>query len=263
LTLPGSSLFALTPPSVSIDLTEQVQAQKIADTALQEAEMANQAKSQFLATMSHEFRTPLNAILGFSDILSHQYLGPIGVTKYSEYAEDIRLSGEHLLSLVNDLLDISTIEAGKRSLIKENLLTEEIVSECVKTVIDRAQKKGISLVTKLPEKLPPLYADKRATKQILLNLLSNAIKFTPEGGKITVSAKALKKNTKLTITDTGIGIPHDKLTNLTEPFTKVEKDFLTTDKGWGLGLAITQSLIDLHASYGVNGPGLPSSGHSE
>lgn len=217
-----------------------------ATAALVEAEQASQAKSEFLATMSHEFRTPLNAILGFSDIISHQYLGPHGQRKYMEYAEDIHSSGEHLLEMVNDLLDISAIEAGKQSLNKELLTVNEMVAESFSAIGQKAQEKDIELLTEISETLPPLYADKRATRQILLNLLTNAVKFTLEGGRITVSAKASKQKITLKVADTGQGIPAERLPNLTEPFTKGAVNPHRTVDGWGLGLAITKSLIDLH-----------------
>ena len=170
--------------------------------------------------------------------------GPIS-DNYREYAVDIQSSGEHLLELVNDLLDISTIEAGKQSLVKEKLSTNEIVTECERVVEERARSHGIDLVTTVPKDLPPLYADKRATKQILLNLLSNAVKFTPQGGKITVSVKASKRNTTLKIADTGKGIAAEKLPILTDSFTRVDRDPYLAEEGWGLGLTITKSLIDL------------------
>jgi signal transduction histidine kinase len=217
-----------------------------ATEALAEAEQASQAKSEFLATMSHELRTPLNAILGFSDIISHQYLGPHGEKKYMEYAEDIHSSGEHLLELVNDLLDISAIEAGKQSLNKEMLTVNEMVAESFNAVGRKAQEKDIELLTEISETLPPLYADKRAIRQILLNLLTNAVKFTLDGGRITVSAKAAKQKIILKVADTGQGIPAERLPNLTEPFTKGAVEPHKTVDGWGLGLAITKSLIDLH-----------------
>ncbi len=213
--------------------------------AQENAETANRAKSEFLAHMSHEFRTPLNAIIGFADILSHQYFGKIG-DKNQEYAHDIRSSGEHLLTLVNDILDLSTIEAGKQSLVKEKLSTGEVVGECVRIVGEKAYSNGIELFAEVPDDLPPLYVDKRAFKQILLNLLSNAVKFTPQSGKITLSMKASKKNTTMEITDTGKGISSEKLPELTNPFSRADTDPYMSEQGWGLGLAITKSLIDLH-----------------
>jgi PAS domain S-box-containing protein len=227
------------------NITERKQAGKNLQAALAEAKEANKAKSEFLATMSHEFRTPLNAILGFADILSNQYFGPID-NKYKEYADDIYSSGEHLLTLVNDILDLSTIEAGKQSLAKDKLSTEEVVRECVRIVSEKAYSSGIDLITEVPKDLPPLFADKRAYKQILLNLLSNAVKFTPQSGRVTVSAKASKRNTTLKIADTGRGIPANKLPKLTDPFTRADNNPYLAEQGWGLGLAITKSLIDLH-----------------
>jgi two-component system cell cycle sensor histidine kinase PleC len=150
------------------------------------------------------------------------------------------------LELVNDILDLSAIEAGKQSLVKELLSPKEVLAECCKIVEDKAHSKGIKLVTKAPKGAASLYADRRASMQILLNLLSNAIKFTPEGGKITVTAKALKRNTTLQVTDTGRGIPPEKLPSLTNPFDRGEADPYRAEQGWGLGLSITQSLVDLH-----------------
>jgi two-component system, sensor histidine kinase and response regulator len=231
--------------SVSIDLTEQVQAQNVANAALRVAETANRAKSEFLAAMSHDFRTPLNAILGFAEILMRRDLGPSD-DKYREYAADIRSSGQHLLTLVNEILDIAAIEDGKQSLVKETLFTWKVVRDCKRIVAERARSNGIDMVTEVPKNLPLLYADKRAAMQILLNLLSNAIKFTPKGGKITVSAKASKRNTTLTVADTGKGIPADKLPNLIEPFKRANTDSFLTEESWGLGLTIAKSLVDLH-----------------
>lgn len=213
--------------------------------ALVDAERANNAKSEFLATMSHELRTPLNAILGFADIIGHQHLGPIE-KKYQEYAGDIQTSGEHLLALINEILDLSAIEAGKQSLVKVKLSTFEIVTECCKIVEDRARANGITLVTEIIGNLPPLYADKRAVRQILLNLLSNAIKFTPEDGRVTVSVEASELNTTFRIADTGKGIPPERLPKLTDPFIRTDNDPYLAEEGWGLGLTITQSLVDPH-----------------
>lgn len=211
-----------------------------------ELESANHAKSQFLAAVSHELRTPLNAIIGFSQILVGEHFGPIGEKRYQEYAKDIGSSGEHLLSLVDDLLDISTIEAGKKSLDKLKLPIASIIAECAEIVQEKAKDGGIKLEIDTPDDLPPLYADLRATKQILLNLLTNSIKFTPKDGRVTISAKATKKNTTIKIADTGIGIPAERLPKLTNVFVRAESDAYVAEKGWGLGLSITKSLVELH-----------------
>ncbi|NQU62281.1 MAG: HAMP domain-containing histidine kinase, partial [Rhodospirillales bacterium] len=217
--------------SVGFDLTEQVQ--------------ANQAKSEFLANMSHDLRTPLNAILGFADFISNQYFGPVG-DKYQEYAEDIHSSGELLLSLVNDILDLSAIEAGKRSLAKENLSITDVVTECEKFIEEKAKSLGIDLIVEVPKDLPSLYADRRAIMQILLNLLSNAVKFTPEGGKVVLRATATNEHHTIEVSDTGTGIPDDKIATITDPFVRGETDPHQTQEGTGLGLTIVKSLVDLH-----------------
>ncbi len=195
--------------------------------------------------MSHDLRTPLNAILGFADFISNQYFGPIS-DKYREYAKDIHSSGEHLLALVNDILDLSAIEAGTPSLDKENVSIPDIVTECEKIVGDRLKSHGIDLVTKVSENLRPIYADRRATRQILLNLLSNAAKFTPAGGKIMLSTAATNSHHTIEVSDTGVGIPADKLATITEPFVRGETDPHKTQESTGLGLAIVKSLVELH-----------------
>jgi len=217
--------------SVGFDLTEQVQ--------------ANKAKSEFLAHMSHDLRTPLNAILGFADFISNQYFGPVG-DKYQVYAKDIHSSGELLLSLVNDILDLSAIEVGKRSLAKENISITDVVTECEKFIAEKVKSLGIDLIVEVPKDHPPLYADRRAIMQILLNLLSNAVKFTPEGGKITLRATATNDHHSIEVSDTGTGIPADKIASISDPFVRGETDPHKSQEGTGLGLTIIKSLVDLH-----------------
>lgn len=214
--------------------------------AQQNAEKANQAKSQFLATMSHEFRTPLNAILGISDMLRGKYLGDIDSDEYIAYAADIYNSGRHLLDLINDILDISEIEAGKRTFNFEAFYTDNPLTECIKSVRPLADAEDIELTAEIASGLPALYADKRAFTQIVLNLLSNAIKFTLRGGAVTVSISHVSDSIVLRVTDTGIGIPAHVQDSITKPFAQGQSNPLVTQKGTGLGLAIVDSLVKTH-----------------
>ncbi|WP_332060325.1 ATP-binding protein [Bartonella sp. CB74] len=209
------------------------------------AESANKAKSEFLANMSHELRTPLNAILGFSDIMLQSTFGPLGSQRYKEYMHDIYNSGTHLLTLINDILDMSKIEAGRFTLDCKNIDLEPIISEAVRTLTPQAQEKNISVTTNIA---PELHAevDCRAMRQIFLNLISNAVKFTPSGGNIDVCAFQKKNNLVFKIKDTGVGIPQSAIKKLGQPFEQVENQFTKTHTGSGLGLAISRSLLELH-----------------
>jgi two-component system cell cycle sensor histidine kinase PleC len=209
------------------------------------AQQANTAKSEFLANMSHELRTPLNAINGFSEIMVHELMGPIGDKRYKEYAQDILTSGQHLLSLINDILDMAKIEAGKLSLNFEAVDIAFVIAEAVRLMRNRADAAGLELVAEVGA-LPEVQADDRAVKQILLNLLSNAIKFTPRGGVVKVKAEAFGDRVKISVTDTGIGISKDDLYRLARPFEQIESQHSKTQQGTGLGLALSKSLIELH-----------------
>ncbi len=228
------------------DISERKQVEKKLQVALIDAERANQAKSEFLATMSHEFRTPLNAILGFSEMLRLQYFGPLGADNYQGYAEDIHTSGEHMLDLVNDMLDIAAIEAGKRPMINEDVDVGKILSDCCRNFEPAANINGIVLSLDVPDDSPSIYTDKRSITQIVLNLLSNAVKFTGPGGIITVSAMPAEKELTIKVRDTGIGIPADKLSTITDPFTQTHSNPHITQIGTGLGLSIVKSLVEIN-----------------
>ncbi len=213
------------------------------------AEGANQAKSEFLANMSHELRTPLNAINGFSEIMVAEMYGPVGDPRYKDYAKDILNSGQHLLALINDILDMSKIEAGKMNLRFEAMSLEDVAEDALRLVRNRAEAAGLSLRLDFDD-LPDVEADYRAIKQVLLNLLSNAIKFTPRGGLITVHAQRrddpLGERVRISVQDTGIGIPPDDLARLAQPFEQIESQHAKTQQGTGLGLALTKSLVEMH-----------------
>ncbi|MEO4044811.1 ATP-binding protein [Hoeflea sp. CAU 1731] len=209
------------------------------------AEAANKAKSEFLANMSHELRTPLNAIIGFSEILQNRMFGPLGSEKYSEYADDIHSSGKHLLGVINDILDMSKIEAGRLRLDQETIDIAPLIDETLRLIAIQAENKSITIKSNIAEGLA-LFADRRAIKQILLNLLSNALKFSDEGGRITVRARRHKDAVTLTIEDKGIGIPAAALRKIGQPFEQVQNQFSKSKGGSGLGLAISRALTELH-----------------
>jgi two-component system cell cycle sensor histidine kinase PleC len=225
------------------ELARKYEAEKI------RAEAASQAKSDFLANMSHELRTPLNAINGFSEIMAAEMYGPVGDARYKDYARDILNSGQHLLALINDILDMAKIEAGKLTLRFEPVCLEEIAEDALRLVRNRAEAAGLSLILDFVD-LPDVEADHRAVKQVLLNLLSNSIKFTPRGGKITVRAELrddpLGQRIRVGVQDTGIGISPADLERLARPFEQVESQHSKTTQGTGLGLALTKSLVEMH-----------------
>ncbi|MBD0415880.1 PAS domain-containing sensor histidine kinase [Oryzicola mucosus] len=209
------------------------------------AEAANRAKSEFLANMSHELRTPLNAIIGFSELMETQLFGPMGSARYEEYARDINSSGHYLLGVINDILDMSKIEAGQFSVEREEIDLCPLIRETVRVVALQAGEKNIKVETQIADSMS-LYADRRAIKQIMLNLLSNAVKFTGDGGTITVRARNASGAMTLSIEDTGCGIPKHALTKLGRPFEQVQNQFSKNHTGSGLGLAISRSLAEMH-----------------
>jgi two-component system cell cycle sensor histidine kinase PleC len=215
--------------------------------ATETAEMASRAKSKFLANMSHELRTPLNAIIGFSEIMREGLFGPLGSARYTEYAKDIHSSGTHLLSVIDDILDISKIEAGRYTLEDQNMNLADVLDWSLEMVRPRLLEKNLTTRVSLPRELPVLRADIRAMRQILLNLLTNALKFTPDGGSIDIAVKLLPRGyLEIAIKDTGIGIPHSKLKEVLEPFGQVDDPIARQNGGTGLGLPITKHLIEMH-----------------
>ncbi|RME99763.1 MAG: PAS domain-containing sensor histidine kinase, partial [Alphaproteobacteria bacterium] len=222
-----------------VDLAEKYAQEK------NRAENANRAKSEFLANISHELRTPLNAVIGFSEVMENALFGPMGSPKYDEYARDIRESGRYLLEVINDILDMSKIEAGRVNLTVEKFDLGEIVADSLRIVSPASEEKNIS-VEQLGRNHLELEADRRSVKQILLNLLSNAVKFTPQDGKVTVKLTKSRGCARIAITDTGIGIPQSKISTLGRPFEQVQNQFTKSHKGSGLGLAIARSLVELH-----------------
>jgi len=209
------------------------------------AEEANQAKSKFLANMSHELRTPLNAIIGFSEIMGSGMFGALGSDKYQEYCHDILTSGKYLLEVINDILDMSKIEAGRMRLDLEPLDLSKTLAESLRVVSGRADDKHLTLDADIASTIS-VVADRRAVKQIIVNLLSNAVKFTPDEGKVVVRGQMLSDSIVLVIADTGIGIAPDSLRRLGKPFEQVESQLTKTYQGSGLGLAIARSLTNLH-----------------
>jgi len=238
---------------IQSDITEMKQRQQAllaseaeAREAREAAEAASRAKSAFLASMSHELRTPLNAILGFAETMSTEMFGPLGSAKYVEYASDIHRSGSHLLDLINDILDLSRIEAGRYELHFEATKPKAIIEEAVRLVTVNAEHAGVGLEIAIASGLPPMLLDSRAIRQVLLNLLSNAIKFTPRGGTVSVTARAAENLVSIVVKDTGIGIPASALSRLAKPFEQVENVMTRRNEGSGLGLAISKALIESH-----------------
>lgn len=229
------------------DMTERMLYERELKEAKDSAERAYAAKSQFLANMSHELRTPLNAIIGFSEMMQRQLLGPIGTEKYLDYIGGIRESGEHLLDLISDILDMSKIEAGKHTLDLEDININDIIARATQMVEGRANEGEISLRTHNVENADvTITADRRALTQIFLNLLSNAVKFTPPHGSVWIECYQREEFISLRFCDTGIGIPPNKLASVLRPFEQASSHYTREHEGTGLGLSITKELIELH-----------------
>jgi len=222
-----------------VDLADKYQTEKT------RAEAANQIKSEFLANMSHELRTPLNAIIGFSEIMQAGLFGELGCDKYRDYARDIHESGQYLLDVINDILDMSKIEAGRMTIEPARLDIAQLVRDCLRIVAPKAEEGEIMLVSELAGPIP-VSADKRAMTQVLLNLMSNAVKFTGAGGEVRISTQAYERVLTVQIADTGVGIPPEHVEKLGRPFAQVENQLTKSHRGSGLGLAISRSLVALH-----------------
>ena len=217
------------------------------DEARRRAESANLAKSRFLATMSHELRTPLNAILGFSEVMKAELFGPHASASYKEYSTDIHSSGQHLLMLINEILDLSRVEAGRYELKEEAVSLPGVVEECRHLLALRAKTKNIEVAEEIDDELPRLWADERALRQITLNILSNAIKFTPQNGRIVIKVDwSAQRGQYVSIRDTGVGIPEAEIPTVLSSFGRGSMALKNAEEGTGLGLPIVRGLVELH-----------------
>jgi signal transduction histidine kinase len=234
------------------------QARKLAENLLEqkshelyvakvEAERANRLKSEFLANMSHELRTPLNAIIGFAELIKNESIGPVGRPQYRTYAGDICDSGQQLLALINDILDLAKVEAGHLTLREERLDLSELLRQCLRMVALRANNAQQKVELSIAPDLPLVMGDETRLRQIVLNLLSNAVKFTPAGGRITVSAQVASDGAMtLAVADSGIGIAEADLDRVLLPFVQVDGGLMRRHEGTGLGLPLTKRLVELH-----------------
>ena len=232
--------------AICSDLTAQKQHEDELVKAWEQAVIANRSKSEFLANVSHELRTPLNAIIGFSEVVERELFGPLGNERYVSYVRDIRNSGEHLLSLINDILDLSKIEAGRFQLRMEEVDCNEIAHSVARLIRPRTVEHGLTMKIDLPDRPVVLNADKRAVKQVLINLLSNAVKFTPEQGTVTLASRPWHDGVEFIVSDTGIGIEEKDMHVALAPFGQIDSQFTRKYEGTGLGLPIVKGIVELH-----------------
>ena len=229
------------------DMTERKNMVRNLRRAKEDADSANRAKSSFLANMSHELRTPLNAIIGFTELMKNQTFGAISNPKYEEYLGDIHFSARHLLEIINDVLDMSKIEAGKVDLIESEVAVNEVLESVMRIMADRAHAAAVELDFRVDDDLPHLMADQRLLRQILINLISNAVKFSQPGKKVSVSASTLAdRQVRILVEDHGCGIPADKLAHVMQPFGQVKDPRHNAGQGTGLGLPLAKAMAELH-----------------
>jgi PAS domain S-box-containing protein len=233
--------------TVAFDITDRRHAEDRLLRAVGDAEAASRAKATFLATMSHELRTPLNAIIGFSDMIHAAIHGPLGSPKYQEYARDVAESGRFLLAIINDILDLSKIEAGQLSINAQPVDLVELLQRCFRLIEGRARQGAVELSVDAREGLPVVMADPRSLTQIVINLLNNAVKFTPAGGAVRLHAEATPAGAvDIVVTDTGIGMSEDDIAVALRPFEQIDRGHDRQHEGTGLGLPIVKGLVDLH-----------------
>jgi len=229
------------------DVTAMRQRERDLIDSKESAELANRTKTEFLANMSHELRTPLNAVIGFAEIMESELLGPLGSAQYRSYAEDIHTSAEHLLNLINDILDISKIEAGSHQLYREEVDAKEMLDSVCRLIQDRCMRAGVTLVRNFESDLPRIFVDERKIKQVLLNLLANATKYTPKGGEIAVTAGRVQGGAfEFTVSDSGVGIAAADMKAAFTPFEQIANAENQKSQGTGLGLPLSRGFMRLH-----------------
>jgi len=225
---------------------ELARSQRDLRLAKEQAEVASRTKSQFLANMSHELRTPLNAIIGFAEVIEREFFGPVGVAQYANYAADIHRSGQHLLSLINDILDLSKVEAGRFEIVEQDFALVETIDEAKRLLDIRAQTAGLAISSEIAADVARIYADRKLVSQALLNLLSNAVKFTPAGGQVRIAARRDSDDLLISVSDTGIGMEPEEIPRALEPFGQIDGSLTRRYDGTGLGLTITKAFVEMH-----------------